>query len=318
MQQIENYKILPLGNSRDLSQKIFGDYKVLYRTEVPKNSHSQQAHWLCQCNKCFKYTIIPAYTLQHSVNQCNCIYDLTNKRFGRWTVLYKTDKKTKNRTNIWHCRCDCGNEKDVDSYTLKSGQSKSCGCIQKEFLKENNKKKRLNIMGQRFGKLVALYPIFSNSDQHTKWHCKCDCGNEKDIDLGNLRQGFSKSCGCTNSTNEEKIIKLLNNNNIQFEYQHSFHDLKNKIFDFYVNNQYIIEYDGIQHFKYSGTGWDTKEHFIRTRNGDMEKNNYCFKNNIPIIRIPYNASYDIKDLVLETTNFLLTKNKLSEYYNQES
>ena len=62
--------------------------------------------------------------------------DLTGQKFGRWTVINITDKRTKNRTIIWHCKCDCGNEKDVDGYTLKSGQSKSCGCLHKEIVKK--------------------------------------------------------------------------------------------------------------------------------------------------------------------------------------
>ncbi len=31
--------------------------------------------------------------------------DLTGKHFGRWTVLYETPKRTKNRQIIWHCKC---------------------------------------------------------------------------------------------------------------------------------------------------------------------------------------------------------------------
>lgn len=46
--------------------------------------------------------------------------NLEGQRFGRWTVMYKTDKRTKSRLVIWHCKCDCGNEKDVDGYTLRS------------------------------------------------------------------------------------------------------------------------------------------------------------------------------------------------------
>lgn len=42
--------------------------------------------------------------------------DLTGKRFSKLTVLYQADdyieKSGKHRTR-WHCRCDCGNEKDV-------------------------------------------------------------------------------------------------------------------------------------------------------------------------------------------------------------
>ena len=35
MMQIKNYKIIPVGRSKDLSNQQFGDYRVLYRTEVP-------------------------------------------------------------------------------------------------------------------------------------------------------------------------------------------------------------------------------------------------------------------------------------------
>ena len=241
--------------------------------------------------------------------------DLTGKTFGRWTVLYQTNKRAKNGLVIWHCKCECGNEKDVDGYTLRSGQSKSCGCLQKEIAGEIGKRSRIDLTGQRFGKLVALYPIYSgNHDIHTKWHCKCDCGNECDIDMGNLRQGFSQSCGCTNSKQEEKIIKLLKQNNINFEYQKRFNNFKEKEFDFFINNEYVIEYDGSQHFKFTDTGWDTKEHFERTRKSDLIKNKYCFEHNIPLIRIPYDVEYTANDLKLETTRFLLTPENEQEYY----
>ena len=241
--------------------------------------------------------------------------DLTGKHFGRWTVLYETPKRTKNRQIIWHCKCQCGNEKDVDGYTLRSGQSKSCGCLQKEFASKIGGQNKVDITGQRFGKLIALYPIYSQDrTKHTKWHCKCDCGNQIDVDLGNLRQGFSQSCGCVSSKQEEKIIKLLTKNNINFEYQKRFQNFKEKEFDFYIENKYIIQYDGQQHFNYTGTGWDTKQHFQRTRKSDLIKNKYCFDNNIPLIRIPYDAEYTIDDLKLETTRFLLTPKNEKEYY----
>ena len=315
--QIENYEIIPIGRGKDLSNQIFGDYQVLYRTNPPITTKSKQAHWLCQCTKCYKYVVKSASTLTNGINQCNCINDLTNKKFGRWTILYKTDKRTKNRCVLWHCRCDCGNEKDVDSDTLKKGESQSCGCLAKEKASELGKKSRIDLTGQRFGKLVALYPIYAKDKaSHTKWHCQCDCGNQCDIDMGNLRSYKTQSCGCTNSRQEENIIKLLVANNIKFNYQFRFNNMKDKVFDFYINNSYIIEYDGQQHFHYTGTGWDTKEHFERTRQNDLLKNQYCFENNIPLIRIPFNEEYNFEDLKLETTRYLLTKENEKEYYEK--
>ena len=320
MKQIENYVIIPTGRAKDISGKIFGDFKVLYRTEPPTNFSGGHAYWVCQCQKCKKYFVKSASTLiKNTLNKCECNNDLTGKIFGRWTVLNKTEKRTKNRIIIYHCKCKCGNEKDVDAYTLTSGQSQSCGCLQKEIASELGKQKRIDLTGERFGKLVALYPIYSeDKDKHTLWHCKCDCGNECDIDMGNLRSGKSQSCGCTHSKQEENIIKILTKNQIPFKYQYRFKDLAIKEFDFYINNKYILEYDGQQHFFATNYGWDTDEYLERTRKSDLEKNQYCFDNNIPLIRIPYDAEYDLNDLKLETTRFLLTKENEKEYYSSRS
>lgn len=59
--------------------------------------------------------------------------DLTNKPFGKLTVLYKVDRSGKN--SYWHCKCECGNEKDISAVALRRGQ-KSCGCTAFDFAKE--------------------------------------------------------------------------------------------------------------------------------------------------------------------------------------
>lgn len=60
--------------------------------------------------------------------------DLTGRRFGRWTVLGLSTRKAggKGRDKYWHCRCDCGTERDVIGCGLKDGTSKSCGCYQRD------------------------------------------------------------------------------------------------------------------------------------------------------------------------------------------
>ena len=315
MQQIQNYAILPVGNAKNFTGLENGDFQILYRTNPPVTTTSQQAFWLCQCKRCKQYFVKSLTYLKKENRQCECKQDLTGQIFGRWTVQYLLEQRTSNRGKIYHCKCQCGNEKDVPADTLRKGESQSCGCLHKEITAEIGKKSRIDLTGQRFGKLVALYPIYSdNKNEHTKWHCQCDCGNECNIDLGNLRQGFSQSCGCTRSKQEENIIKLLQKEGISFKYQYKFNNLPMKDFDFFIENKYIIEFDGQQHFFFTGSGWDTKEHFDRIRKSDMEKNKYCFDNNIPLIRIPYNAKYILDDLKLETTRFLLTPENEEEYY----
>ena len=53
------------------------------------------------------------------------------KKFGRWTV-YKFDRTDKGRKYFWWCECQCGNKKSIRIDQLNRGESKSCGCLQKE------------------------------------------------------------------------------------------------------------------------------------------------------------------------------------------
>lgn len=58
------------------------------------------------------------------------IVDITGRRYGRLTVLGRSGAKEKNST--WRCRCECGNECVVQYGNLKSGHTKSCGCLSRE------------------------------------------------------------------------------------------------------------------------------------------------------------------------------------------
>lgn len=55
---------------------------------------------------------------------------------------------------------------------------------------------RLELAGQKFGKLTVIK--ISHTDIHSRkhWLCKCDCGNEKIINGSKLKSGTTKSCGC--------------------------------------------------------------------------------------------------------------------------
>lgn len=57
--------------------------------------------------------------------------DLTGQRFGRLRVIGFA-QKTKDRQFMWKCKCDCGNEVNVRGYSLRSGNTQSCGCLQRE------------------------------------------------------------------------------------------------------------------------------------------------------------------------------------------
>lgn len=116
------------------------------------------------------------------------------------------------------------------------------------------------------------------------------------------------------SVGEKKIETLLKNANIQFEREKTFKDCyysnnyAKSRFDFYVDNSYLIEYDGEQHFIASGSIF-TPEQVELTQKRDEYKNNWCKEHHIPLIRIPYVHKNNIclEDLLLETSKFVVIK-----------
>jgi hypothetical protein len=65
------------------------------------------------------------------------VSDLSGMRFGRLlaTLRGKTDK---GGNVFWHCLCDCGNSIEVKGARLKSEETRSCGCFQKQRVSEVN------------------------------------------------------------------------------------------------------------------------------------------------------------------------------------
>ena len=244
--------------------------------------------------------------------------DLRNNKYGRLTPLYPLEKRIK-KFIVWHCKCDCGNECDVIGSHLISGHTRSCGCLNKEQITELGKSKFKDISGQKFGKLTVIKRIGKYQSETSKsndiiYLCKCDCGKDVSILRSNLINHTTQSCGCLGqSKGEYKISKILEENNIRFETQKTFNNCRfpdtNFLarFDFYLPDlNTLIEYDGEQHFYYSEKGWNTKENFEKTQKRDFYKNQWCKKNNVILIRIPY-FHYDklcLNDLLFFTSDFI--------------
>ena len=122
------------------------------------------------------------------------VIDLTGQKFGKLfvTARARNSINTKDKYAYWICKCDCGNKKVVRGQHLKTGNTKSCGCL-------GRGNPCINLVGQRFGKLLVIKKSEIPPDAKNKsirWLCKCDCGNKKVISGQNLRNGDIKSCGC--------------------------------------------------------------------------------------------------------------------------
>ena len=237
--------------------------------------------------------------------------NLIGKRFGKLTVIEETPKRI-NRCIVWRCLCDCGEYTEVRSTSLTSGHTCSCGCLQKERSSESARK---DIANQKFGLLTALYPTDKRAPGggSVVWMCKCDCGNNFEARATDLRYGHVQSCGCSNESKGERAIRqMLTASHIPFTTEQSFTTCifpdsgKYARFDFYVNNTYLIEFDGKQHYQEDG-GFFPSAVLEKTQTRDAFKNQWCKDNNIPLIRIPYNhlKQLTITDLLLETSNFIV-------------
>ena len=248
------------------------------------------------------------------------LIDLTGKTFNRLTVIKRAEKNTSNNSPQWECKCSCGNPNIiiVAGSHLRNNHTKSCGCLQREKARITMKEKiqplgaqtkSKDLTGQTFGYLTVIEFSRKNDSNKKLWNCKCKCGKiKKDVSGSDLVTGHVNSCGCLKmSLGELKIKTLLTDNQVAFEQEKQFENcfyINNLKFDFYINNQYLIEFDGVQHFQ-SGSGWNTEEVFKSIQIRDNIKNEYCKQNNIPLIRIPY-THYDdlcIEDLLLETTKY---------------
>jgi hypothetical protein len=57
--------------------------------------------------------------------------DLAGKRFGRLTAVARNGSDAHNNA-VWLFRCDCSIEKSIRAIDVKSGDTKSCGCLHRE------------------------------------------------------------------------------------------------------------------------------------------------------------------------------------------
>ena len=297
-----------MGKIIDLTGQRFGSLTVLYPTRV-----YGRFGWHCKCDCGQEKDVDTSNLKAGKVKSCGCQRNknignsvkknIIGQKYNHLTVLKETDQRQCGAI-VWECQCDCGNITYVSTGNLKSGHIKTCGKC--EFLKEN--KKRLDIKGKKFGKLTVIDYCESKNGESI-WQCQCDCGNQCQAVGWHLTRGIKKSCGCLKSYGEEKIISILVENNIPFETQKTFNDCRfldtNKLasFDFYINNKYLLEYDGSQHFLQfgEGTGYMTDDKIKKIQEHDNFNIFLCKEHNIPLIRIPYTKidTLELKDLLLQ-------------------
>ena len=219
------------------------------------------------------------------------IKDITNLKFGNLTAIQNTGKADAHRNLIWLCQCDCGNFCEVSGNNLRTGHTRSCGCLKQLKCAEAGKKQNIiDETNNRYGKLTVI-SFDSINNHNAMWLCKCDCGNKVIVAGIHLRSGHTQSCGCVKSVGEMRINELLTTNKINYASQYTvfinnaYYRFDYAIFDDNQKLTSLIEFDGEQHFP-NNTASNFYD-YEATHQRDIIKNQYCIQNNIPLIRIPY-------------------------------
>lgn len=128
-------------------------------------------------------------------------------RFGMLTVIEPSSRRIRSGAkNKPHkaslVRCDCGSVAVVIDSKLKSGHTRSCGCLKRSI----GRLRRLPPIptGSRFSKLVVIdtaEPRILNGRWYAASKVKCDCGKIFCALDSNLRRGYTTSCGCSRRGN---------------------------------------------------------------------------------------------------------------------
>lgn len=297
---------------KDCVGEVFGELTVMEMLYNYKNGKTY-CRCLCSCGN-EHITYVGNLTSGHT-KSCGCqTYNLCwNGRrtnlcglvFGRLTVIEMLYGYKNNRTHC-RCLCSCGGETIVDMQNLLAHRTSSCGCLEEEsrYQREHYK----DIIGEKFGMLTVIEKTDNKaSNGGVIWKCKCDCGNVTCASSAVLTSYKKTSCGCSKYSNRENYIAdILSEYKINYIPQARFSDCRNVYplpFDFYLYDyNTIVEFDGQQHNE-PVDFFGGEERFVKTLHNDAIKNDYCAKNNINLIRLPYYLTTEqIKEQLIHIWN----------------
>lgn len=204
--------------------------------------------------------------------------------------------------SAWFCKCDCGRTVVVLGSSLRSGHTKSCGCLSKQPKTDDSV-----MLNRKFGKLLVVSRAPSHripsGSVYDMWHCVCDCGN-KTVSFGrNLRKGTTVSCGCDRSLHmlqadrkpkaEIWLEEYFGKQNIEYVCEKTFPGLcsesgRSLAFDFYLPDMNVlIELNGLQH--YQPVEWfGGADGFAKQVKHDSQKQDFASEHGYRLLSIPTN------------------------------
>ena len=215
--------------------------------------------------------------------------------------------------NIDHICPECGEVWKVAPHRILSKNSQRCLKCSYKYRAKNQKNTQEQVKGYIESKGCKwIDGKYSGKDSILTY--ECSCGNlfsRRFSDFKNKEMFRCEKCTSTLSLGELKIKEYLEKNNIKYNQQQKFKDLRGKkkmplSYDFSIlddknNITSLIEFDGIYHFKqgYSTNKEEADKRFKEQKQRDEIKDLYAKENNIPLLRIKF-IDYKNIDTILDS------------------
>ena len=145
----------------------------------------------------------------------------------------------------------------------------------------------------------------------TKWKEPVFVNGDCDDITANIHIVTNKEAEC--SSGEELVKQYLKTLSISFHKEYYIKEIRKRYdFAFQLNDKLVfIEFDGEQHFKPINR-WKGKKGYIKRRKADIEKNEYCQKYGIPLLRIRFDQAVMIPNMI---NDFLKNNEKYYQQFN---
>ena len=200
-------------------------------------------------------------------------------------------------------RCPCGNPFKTKFTTFKTNNKRKCNTckIEEGAIK---KRKGSEIFAEEFYEIWGdKYTLLSNYVKDTiKIKIRCNtCKSEYYTHPSSVTRRETGCGKCSASKGERTIQQILRKHDIEFISEKSFERIKKLRFDFLVQDNFLLEYDGEFHFEMATFSKDERKmmkKLIKQQKNDRTKNQFCIDNNIPLIRIPYWEFNNLEELVV--------------------
>lgn len=188
---------------KDITGREFGRLRAI--KDVGRNKHNQRL-WESECNCGNKVVTTTTALLQGHTKSCGCLQkeeasnntskDLKGKRFGKLVVVKSAGVQllgNGGKRRRWFCKCDCGGTKVTPTAYLTSGRTQSCGCIQREGVRERmSGENHYKFNPELTAEQRLKHRFVLGGDNATKWRKRVFDRDKYTCQLCNSRNGNGK------------------------------------------------------------------------------------------------------------------------------